>query len=121
MTADVLNPAPTSSLGRLSRRIDLAAAAVVLVFAAFANAAVMVPAGATLLSQLGRRVHWLATAAGSFAGVVAAALAAASLVWLAGLLSRTVVREGTAGEAFCRTALALVPIGMAMWAAFTSG
>jgi cytochrome c oxidase assembly factor CtaG/polyferredoxin len=117
MTADVLHTAPTSSLGRLSRRTDLAAAAVVLVFAAFANAAAMVPSGATLLSELGRRLPSLATAAGSFAGVVGAALAAASLVWMAGLLSRTVAREGTAGEAFCRTALALVPIGMGMWAA----
>lgn len=117
LTADVLNTGPTSSLGRLSRRTDLAAAAVVLVFAAFANAALMVPAGTIFLSAWGRHLPWLATNIGSFAGVVAAALAAASLVWLAGWLSRTVLRQGTAGEAFCRTALALVPIGMGMWAA----
>jgi hypothetical protein len=113
----VLNTGSTSSLGRLSRRTDLAAAAVVLVFAAFANAAAMVPAGTMLLSEAGTRLPWLATTVGSFAGVVAAALAAASLVWLAGALSRTVLSEETRSEAFCRTALALVPIGMGMWAA----
>jgi cytochrome c oxidase assembly factor CtaG/polyferredoxin len=121
ITADVLNTGPTSSLGRLSRRTDIAAAAVVLVFAAFANAAAMVPSGATLLSQAGSRLPWLATGAGSFAAVVAAALAAASVVWMAGALSRTMLSHGSRPEtytdAFCRTALALVPIGMGMWAA----
>jgi ferredoxin len=117
ITCDVLNTGPTSSLGRLSRRTDLAAAAVVLVFAAFANAAAMVPAGAMLLSEAGTRLPWLATTGGSLAGVVAAALAAASLVWFVGALSRTVLSEETRSEAFCRTALALVPIGMGMWAA----
>jgi hypothetical protein len=51
---------------------------------------------------------------GSFAGVVAGMSLAAAVVWL-------VSQAGRGGdsrrEAFCRGALALVPVGMGMWAA----
>jgi cytochrome c oxidase assembly factor CtaG/ferredoxin len=114
MTQDVLASEPTSSLGRLSRRTDVAAAAVVLVVAGFANAAAMVGPGADFLAAAGRRVPWLATDAGSFAGVVAGILLAAGIVWL---VSQAAGGGGPRREAFCRGALALVPLGMGMWAA----
>jgi cytochrome c oxidase assembly factor CtaG/ferredoxin len=114
MTQDVLAVEPTSSLGRLSRRTDVAAAALVLVLAAFANAAAMVKPGAAFLAAAGRRVPWLATSMGSFAGVLAAAMLAAGVVWMAAQTARGVASRR---EAFGRGALALVPLGMGMWAA----
>jgi cytochrome c oxidase assembly factor CtaG/ferredoxin len=104
MTQDVLGTEPTSSLGRLYRRIDVAAIALVLVVAGFANAAAMVGPGGAFLAAAGRRVPWLGTDAGSLTAVVAATLAVMGMAW-----SRR--------EAFCRGALALVPLGMGMWAA----
>ena len=61
MTQDVLASEPTSSLGRLSRRTDVAAVALVLVVAGFANAAAMVGPGVSFLAAAGRRLPWLAT------------------------------------------------------------
>jgi hypothetical protein len=114
MTQDALSSEPTSSLGRLSRRTDVAAAVLVLVLAGVANAAAMVGPGVAFLAATGRRVPWLATDMGSFAGVVAAMLLACGVVWLVS----QALRAGTSRrEAFCRGALALVPLGMGMWAA----
>jgi hypothetical protein len=104
-------------LGRLSRRTDVATAALVLVFAGFANAAVMVAPGAAFLVDAAERVPWLATAAGSLSGVLVVTLLAASLVWAAGVTLPSAHAVGSRREAFCRAALALVPLGMAMWAA----
>jgi cytochrome c oxidase assembly factor CtaG/polyferredoxin len=114
MTQDVLASEPTSSLGRLSRRTDVAAVALVLVVAGFANAAAMVGPGVSFLAVAGRRVPWLATGTGGFVGVLAGMLLAAGVVWL---VSQSVRSGGRGGEAFCRGALALVPLGMGMWAA----
>ena len=114
MTQDVLASEPTSSLGRLHRRMDVAAAALVLVFAGFANAAAMVGPGSDLLAAAGRWVPWLATGAGSFAGVLAGVLLAGGIVWL---VSQSARGAQPRGEAFGRSSLALVPLGMGMWAA----
>jgi cytochrome c oxidase assembly factor CtaG/polyferredoxin len=114
MTQDALGSEPTSSLGRLHRRMDVAAAALVLVLAGFANAAAMVGPGGEFLAAAGRRVPWLATGLGSFAGVVVAALVAMGVVWLVSQAGRG---ESSQREAFGRGALALVPLGMGMWAA----
>ncbi len=117
MTQDVLAEEPTSSLGRLARRTDVAVAALVLVLAAFANAAAMVGPGAAFLSAAGQRLRWLATDVGSFVAVLGVTLLAVSLVWLVGAASSAVGLNGKKREAFCRSALALVPLGMGMWAA----
>jgi cytochrome c oxidase assembly factor CtaG/polyferredoxin len=114
MTQDVLSHEPSSSLGRLSRRTDVAAAALVLVLAGFANAAAMVGPGVGFLAMAERRVPWLATAWGSFTGVLAAVLLGAGVVWLVSQAARD---GGSRREAFCRGALALLPLGMGMWAA----
>ena len=117
MTQDVLEPEATSSVGRLSRRTDVAAVAVVVVFAAFGNAAAMVEPGSALLAGAGRRIPWLASDGGSLIAVVAAALLAGALVWMAGALGRSLRGGGTLRASFCQSALALVPLGMGMWAA----
>jgi len=84
------------------------------VFAGFANAAAMVGPGGDLLAAAGRRVPWLATGAGSFAGVLAGVLLAGGIVWLA---SQSARGAQSRSEAFGRSVLALVPLGMGMWAA----
>ena len=114
MTHDAVASEPTSSLGRLHRRMDVAAAALVLVFAGFANAAAMVGPGSDWLAAAGRGVPWLATGAGSFAGVLAGILLAGAVVWLA---SQSTLGGQSRSETFGRSALALVPLGMGMWAA----
>jgi hypothetical protein len=114
MTQDVLASEPTSSLGRLHRRIDVAVAALVLVFAGFANAAAMVAPGGAFLAVAGRRLPWLTTDMGSFAGVLVATTMAVGIVWL---VSQVACGGEPRREAFGRGALALVPVGMGMWAA----
>ena len=57
---------------------------------------------------------WLATGAGSFAAVLVVTLVSTGMVWLVSQAGRG---EESRREAFCRGALALVPLGMGMWAA----
>jgi hypothetical protein len=107
-----------SSLGRLSRRTDVALLALVIVFGAFANAAAMTAPVAGWMSALGDASGWsraaIATALLVLAVVPVPLLAMLGCAALGRALSNT-----TAGmrELFCRYALALVPLGASMWAA----
>jgi ferredoxin len=113
MTADLSATRRTSSLGSLDHRTDVAAVALVLVSAAFANAAVMVAPGGADLSAIALRMPLLATSAlAGFVASIAVALCMAAVLWLASTTS-----AGNQRERFCRSALALVPLGMGMWAA----
>ena len=107
-----------SSLRRLSRRPDVAALVLVLVFGAFANAGAMV-------EPVLRWQQWVATQAGVrpmlpitvglllFLAIVPVFTAA-----LCGWIGRALSGTGTpARELMCRFALSLVPLGLAMWAA----
>jgi cytochrome c oxidase assembly factor CtaG/polyferredoxin len=126
-----------SSVGRYSRRADLAALALIVVAAAFASAAVMVTPVATVLDHIsGSLPGWLASGAGgALAGLILAASAPATLFGL--LLGAVLLMRGRldphsqeplpaalrgAGDPslrahFCRWALALLPVGLGMWAA----
>ena len=88
-----------SSLGRLSRRPDVAALALVFVVAAFTSGAAMV------------------TSIGPGLAVPVAALVfvpwAGMLAWAA----RGRARLRSSGQVLCRLALALVPLGLSMWSA----
>jgi len=117
--SDLARDARRSSFGRLSRRPDVAALALVLVFGAFANAAGMIAPAArleeALAAALGPASPRVATAAWIAASVVA-------LPALAALACAGVARALAGGalpvrELVCRFALALLPLGVAMWAA----
>jgi hypothetical protein len=83
-----------SSVGRLADRLDLAALALVVVLAAFAVAGVMV------------------------SGIEATRLVRDGLLVASGLLVAGAFAVGRA--LFCRLSLALVPLGLGMWAAHLS-
>jgi len=96
---DLVRDPIRSSLGRLSRRPDVAALALVFVIAAFTSGAAMV------------------TSIGPGLAVPVAALVfvpgAGVMAWAA----RGRTRSRSSGQVLCRLALALVPLGLSMWSA----
>jgi cytochrome c oxidase assembly factor CtaG/polyferredoxin len=108
-----------SSLGRLSRRFDVATLALVLVFAAFAGAAAMSAPVLALEQRL--MLHWglvspLPIVTGFF--LISLVLGPVLALVLAVVAGRSAARVATPlGELLSRFALALVPLGTAMWAA----
>jgi hypothetical protein len=116
---DLWNDAHRSGIGRISRRPDLAALVLVLVFGAFANAAGMVGPVADYLDRL--RTEWancsplLPTTLFYLAALLALP---AMAVGAAAVLSRRWGRPSTSlVEAATRYAYALVPLGFGMWLA----
>ncbi|MFM7735131.1 MAG: cytochrome c oxidase assembly protein, partial [Alphaproteobacteria bacterium] len=102
-----------SSIGRPARRPDLALLVLVFVAAAFANAAGMIgpmagPETGGIASALARTA-WIPVATGLLP--VAAVAACAAVARRAGRL------EPPLREIACRFSMALVPLGVAMWAA----
>jgi len=115
---DMIHDRLRSSLGRLSRRLDLAALALLFVFAAFANAAFMTAPLAAFSSQLAARLG-LATSQPVTSALlfVALVLAPATFALLATYASRALTGIAVpVREVFCRFSLSLVPLGIAMWA-----
>ena len=116
--ADLIRDPVRSSLGRLSRRVDIAALALMLVFAAFAGAAAMVNPVAEWKNRL---LPWGAIPGFPFTVLFFfASLLLLPVIVLGGatLLGRAASRVTTpARELLCRFSLALVPLGTAMWAA----
>jgi cytochrome c oxidase assembly factor CtaG/polyferredoxin len=115
---DVLRDPVRSSIGRLSSRIDIAGLALVVVLAAFANAGLMVaPVAARLTAFLSSPLLGLFGLLGFFAAVSATLLLAdLAGLWLSGLAASQ--RPSPSGkEVFCRFSQALLPLGLAMWAA----
>ena len=95
-----------SSLGQFSRRLDIAALALVLVFSAFVNAAAMLEPIVSTVPTTG------------LGFLIALVLAPVLLVGGATLAGRHLSHATKPiGELFCRFSLALVPVGLAMWAA----
>ena len=117
--AELTDDGPRSSIGRPSRRTDLAALAVVFTFGALLNAFAMT-------SPVHALERWLAAQLGTtsevlvLAIVFVVALAAAPLVLLGGaslLTARTTpaAERPTAATTFRRFAAALLPLGFALW------
>jgi cytochrome c oxidase assembly factor CtaG/ferredoxin len=95
--SDVLRDPVRSSIGRFSSRIDIAVLALVVVIAAFVNASLMVTSGI-----LGKYVALLLL-----------------LAFVAAVLLMLIAQRSHLGrrELFCRFSYALLPLGLAMWAA----
>ena len=108
-----------SSLGRLSHRADVAALIALLVFAAYATAAPMTATIAAWLGRLGERLG--ATAASIISTTwLASTLIVVPVITLAiaAMSGRALSRiDAPLKQIVCRFALALVPLGAAMWAA----
>ena len=117
---DVLRDPVRSSMGRLSSRIDIAVLVLVVVFAAFANAGLMVAPVASRLNGLGDSLGLVALLV--FSAAVTAVFLVADFAGL-GLSrfasgGRSKPRSGPSRrEIFCRFSQALLPLGLAMWAA----
>lgn len=117
--AELASDAPRSSLRRLSERPDVAALALVCVFGAFANAAGMLEPILAAEDALAARLGL----ASPLPLTVAALLLALVVLPLASLGAAVAVGRRLSGVATtaralaCRLALALVPLGLAMWSA----
>jgi hypothetical protein len=116
---DLVNDPARSSLGRFSRRLDVAALALVVVFSAFVNAAAMVAPVAKWLGRLTERYSMISTF--PFIGLfflVALVLAPTLLMSAAMSAGRALAHiPKPSRELFCRFSMALLPLGLAMWGA----
>ena len=115
---DIVRDPRRASVGRFSGRLDVAALALVFVFAAFANAAFMTaPVTAfedNLAARLGLDSPRPVT---SVLLLIALIMAPATLAALAGYASRAASHtSATMRELLCRFSMSLVPLGAAMWA-----
>lgn len=111
-----------SGIRRLSLRMDIAVVMLVVVFAAFLNAAAMIGPGAALFAKLGAELpsalHGIVSGAGTFAVALLLAgsawLAAATMHRLAGTSNK---QHSSTRQVFVNFSLALLPLGIGMWAA----
>lgn len=117
--AELAGDPPRSSLRRLSERPDVAALALVCVFGAFANAAGMLATVLTAEDALATRLGL----ASPVALTIVALLLALVVLPVASLGATVAIGRRLSGATAapralaCRLALALVPLGLAMWSA----
>ncbi|HEY8516038.1 MAG TPA: cytochrome c oxidase assembly protein [Candidatus Binatia bacterium] len=115
---DLIRDPRRSSLGRLSMRVDVAALALVLVFAAFANAAGMVAPVVRWQDALVRRLALPEGAVATALLVLALVPLPLALAVACAALGRALSGCGaTLRELVCRFARALLPLGAGMWLA----
>jgi hypothetical protein len=120
--SDLVNDPIRSSLGRFSRRLDIAALALVLVFSAFVSAAAMVAPATAWRERLIELFPAIST------GPVAGFLFLIALVLAPAIVMSAATAAGAAlahvakpsHELFCRFSMALLPLGLAMWGAHVS-
>jgi hypothetical protein len=107
-----------SSIGRLSKRTDIMALALVIVFGAFVNAAQMVSPVMMMEHRWHSRLgpHMMPAVVAIFTMFGLAVVPALSVAGC-GALNRIGNRSVPLGQAIRRFALALIPVGIAMWAA----
>jgi len=111
---DLVWDAPRASIGRLSRRTDVAVLALVVVFGGFAGAAAMVAPVRTWQEAVAGRLG-LASSKPIMSVMLLAVIVVAPIVfaWLADVSARAI----GARELGRRFALTLVPVGVTMWVA----
>ncbi len=116
---DVVRDPQRSSVGRLSRRLDIAALALVFVFAAFTNAALMVTPISSWRDHVATRLN-LASILPVTTALFLFVLILAPLILVGGsvLAGRAMASiKVPTREMIARFSLALVPLAAAMWAA----
>jgi len=116
---DVVRDPQHASIGRLSRRTDIAALGLVFVFAAFANAAMMVEPIANWRDQVTARLNLASTLPVNsvmlfFAFILAPVILVGGSVFAGRLIAGT---NPPTRELIKRFSLALVPLAVGMWAA----
>jgi cytochrome c oxidase assembly factor CtaG/ferredoxin len=116
---DLLRNPTRSSLGRLSNRRDVATIALFIAFGAFGTAAVMVGPCVSALNRLRVGHSALAAVLGPGSCIVAFMLTLIAITIAVAAAQQRLGRvAGTSvSELFCRFSLALLPLGLAMWAA----
>jgi ferredoxin len=116
---DIVRDPQRSSIGRLARRTDIAALGLVFVFAAFANAALMVAPIANWRDQMAARLGLGSivpvTSAMFFSALILAPIILVCGSVLAGRAAAGI--EAPTRELIRRFSLALVPLAAGMWAA----
>jgi hypothetical protein len=115
---DLVRDPQRSSIGRLAGRLDFAGLALVFVFAAFANAALMTAPVVSFRDKLSERLGLSSPFVVTTVLLLLALLVApALLATFAASISRQAGRVSVAArELLCRLSMSLVPLGVAMWA-----
>jgi hypothetical protein len=115
---DVVRDPLRSSVGRLARRLDIAALALVFVFAAFANAAFMTAPVVSFQEGIAARFGLDSSLPVTRTLLlIALVLAPGTLAVSAAYASRAASHASVAMcELLCRFSVSLVPLGAAMWA-----
>jgi ferredoxin len=115
---DIVHDPQRSSVGRFSRRLDIAVLALVFVFAAFTNAAFMTAPVNSFRDSLATRLGSTSTQPmTSVLFFIALVLVPGVFALSAAYGSRAASQaKVTIRELFCRFSLSLVPLGAAMWA-----
>jgi cytochrome c oxidase assembly factor CtaG/ferredoxin len=116
---DLVDDPVRSSLGRFSRRLDMAALALVLVSSAFVSAAAMVVPATVYRDRLTERYSMVSTLPFiSLFFLIALVLAPALLMSATMAAGRALAHIAKPSrELFCRFSMALLPLGLAMWGA----
>lgn len=120
-TRELVEDLPRSGIGRFDRRIDLAALVVVLVFAAFVNAAGMIRPIIAAEERIEELTGWSRipiVTIGMLAALVV--LPVLSMALAAAASKRFGNRNEAVRRIAARYALALVPLGFSMWLAHYS-
>jgi hypothetical protein len=115
---DIVRDPRRASVGRLAGRLDIAALALVFVFAAFANAAFMTAPVTSFDNDLAARLGLASSLPVTRVLLLIALVAApATLATLSAYASRAASHvSATTRELLCRFSISLVPLGAAMWA-----
>jgi cytochrome c oxidase assembly factor CtaG/ferredoxin len=115
---DLVRDTPRSSIGRLSRRLDVAALALVFVFAAFANAAFMTAPVVSFQEDLAMRLGLESSQSVTQVLLLVALLVVPGTLAMSAAYASRLASHASIGtrELFCRFSLSLVPLGAAMWA-----
>jgi polyferredoxin len=108
-----------SSIRRLSQRTDIAAVILIVVLAAFMNAATMIGSGAALFARLAAIVPASWQTIVSALGTLLVAALMTGIAWAVAAWMRILPAETNTStrEVFSRFSLTLLPLGLGMWAA----